>query len=386
MDLTRGKLETLFDFLRYRQYDDVHKILDDASDEYRQLFRELNREEKRKVNYVMSMIDYCRTGKWILAGNQLGPAEEEYYKYFYRKRSSYREQSFKTLKFNLQPNERKGSSQFNKSNSTIRPVSETYPRGWKGDSKFDKNKITSRPASETYAQRKDMALGSNLLYKRKMPMRKRHVTDLRDLSDIQKIAGKLEEIYHNEWADALDELEHFKIDEFNSIKCLLKILLDAYYISVVEADTQITKLEDAASKILLEGAYATSYGEELKDQRSLLVRYRMRIANICVDRLQETFRRRYLPEIIRTVGVYQNLPIQGPVHTYASQCVAISWAMAVQYPQAYLADDRDRQRLFNREFYDTYTRSGQSVDFFVWPPLLTHKNGKLVSKGIAQGL
>jgi hypothetical protein len=93
MDLTRGKLETLFDFLRYRQYDDVHKILDDASDEYRQLFRELNREEKRKVNYVMSMIDYCRTGKWILAGNQLGPAEEEYYKYFYRKRSSYREVS-----------------------------------------------------------------------------------------------------------------------------------------------------------------------------------------------------------------------------------------------------------------------------------------------------
>ena len=78
--------------------------------------------------------------------------------------------------------------------------------------------------------------------------------------------------------------------------------------------------------------------------------------------------------------------MQGSVYSYANQCVAICWAMAVQDPQLYLVDDRNKQRLFNKELYDAYTRPGQSVHFFVWPPLFTSKTGKILSKGIAQGL
>jgi len=38
-----------------------------------------------KVNYISSLLDYCAKEKWQQVRSLLEPAEEEYYKYFYRK-------------------------------------------------------------------------------------------------------------------------------------------------------------------------------------------------------------------------------------------------------------------------------------------------------------
>lgn len=209
------------------------------------------------------------------------------------------------------------------------------------------------------------------------------VTDLSDVSNMKKITEKFGEIYKNEWPEALDELESLRIYEKNAINCLLRIVLDAYKVCSIEADTQIAKLEDSAQNIMLEGS--TKNVGKIRGHRSFLLEYRRGIAQVCVERLQEAFQRRYLPEIIRSVGVYQNIRSHGAVHRYTNQCVAICWAMSVLDPQMYVVDDRDRQGMFDKEQYDKYTEAGQSVAFYVWPPLKTQKGGKLLSKGIAQG-
>jgi hypothetical protein len=35
--------------------------------------------------------------------------------------------------------------------------------------------------------------------------------------------------------------------------------------------------------------------------------------------------------------------------------------------------------------FKTYTKSGEFVDYIVWPPLYLHENGPLLCKGVAQG-
>ncbi|XP_045204355.2 uncharacterized protein LOC123557137 [Mercenaria mercenaria] len=358
MALTKGALELLFDRLHHNQNKYIPGILQDAIDEYRMLAAELDREERRKVNYIRSMIEYCSAARWGLARNQLEPAEEEYYRYFFRKLTQAKriKRSPVALLSGLPSDQRRESKSLDPRKLNTRQSSGTHAL---------QKVAATRPASETIQKST------------------RKSTDLSDLSTIQKITQKFEEIYKNEWADALDELEHFKINERDAITCLLKVVLDAYRVCTVEADSQIAKLENAASSILLEGV--NSYGEKPEGRRSYLMEYRRGIAYVCGERLQETFIRRYLPEIIRSIGVYQKVRIHGPVHKYASQCVAICWAMAIIDPQVYVVDDRDKPRLFNRELYKTYSNSGLSVDYYVWPPLFSHKGGKLLSKGIAQG-
>lgn len=368
MDFTKGALELLFDRLHRQQHQLIPNILRDAIDEYRMLLGELDREEKRKVNFIKSLLDYCHSERWVQARTQLEPAEEEYYRFFFRKLSkidNMKKRSPLILYPDLPTDRsvRRGSSKSEPPNKSSRPSSYTNIV-----EKQERNGRADRPQSEIVTNFKKKA---------------ERVTDLSDLSSMSKIAQKFGEIYRNEWQDALDELEALRIYEKNAISCLLKIVLDAYKVCSIEADTQISKLEDAAQNIMLEGT--TRHAEKIRGHRSYLIQYRKEIALICLERLQETFHRRYLPEIIRSVGVYQNIRSHGAVHRYTNHCVAICWAMSVQDPQMYVVDDRDRMGMFNKEVYDEYADKGQTVALYVWPPLKTHKGGKLLTKGVAQG-
>lgn len=85
MASAKSALELLFDRLHHSQHHFIPEILQDVIDEYRVMIGELDKDERRKVNYIKSMIDYCNAENWVFARNQLEPAEEEYYRYFFRK-------------------------------------------------------------------------------------------------------------------------------------------------------------------------------------------------------------------------------------------------------------------------------------------------------------
>lgn len=50
----------------------------------------------------------------------------------------------------------------------------------------------------------------------------------------------------------------------------------------------------------------------------------------------------------------------------------------------YMKSSEKRGSEFDTDLYRYYTRSGQKVDYIVWPALFLHENGPLLCKGIAQ--
>ena len=70
------------------------------------------------------------------------------------------------------------------------------------------------------------------------------------------------------------------------------------------------------------------------------------------------------------------------LENFVVKAVEITWWMCVQNPEVYL--HTEEPGVINHNIYKPYTRSGKNVDYFIWPPLLLHENGPLLSKGIVQ--
>lgn len=59
--------------------------------------------------------------------------------------------------------------------------------------------------------------------------------------------------------------------------------------------------------------------------------------------------------------------------------------MCLQDPPVVLGPAASHGEAFRSEVFKAYTRSGPRVDYEVWPSLLLHEGGSLLSKGVAQG-
>lgn len=58
--------------------------------------------------------------------------------------------------------------------------------------------------------------------------------------------------------------------------------------------------------------------------------------------------------------------------------------MVVQSPPMTLYV-RDEEVKFDKNMFKEYTARGSTIRYVVWPPMLLHKDGPVVSKGVAQG-
>lgn len=45
-----------------------------------------------------------------------------------------------------------------------------------------------------------------------------------------------------------------------------------------------------------------------------------------------------------------------------------------------------RGKPFDKDVYRYYTKSGNYINFIIWPALLLYKNGPVLVKGVAQGI
>lgn len=72
------------------------------------------------------------------------------------------------------------------------------------------------------------------------------------------------------------------------------------------------------------------------------------------------------------------------VEPFIKECVRICWLMVDRDHPIYIKTSEKRGSEFDTYLYKYYTRSGQMVDYIVWPALFLHENGPLLCKGIAQ--
>lgn len=216
-----------------------------------------------------------------------------------------------------------------------------------------------------------------------------NVTDLSDPDRPTKLAEKYTELYDNEWTDAFEELQNrHRVNEENVISCLLDILKHAHKMSLKEAEEQFKEMQSAITKIMKGSKASTndrSSGDKEKPKGNInaLRQYRKSLAKLSTERLQNAFRSEDFTNVIRRYVSLGQKELPRLV-AYTNKCVELTWFMCVHDPPICL-DVAVGHESFDTNRYKPFTKSGTSVDYYVWPPLLLHEGGPLLAKGVAQG-
>lgn len=72
------------------------------------------------------------------------------------------------------------------------------------------------------------------------------------------------------------------------------------------------------------------------------------------------------------------------VEPFIKECVRICWLMVNMDQPIYIKFSKKRGSKFDRNLFRCFSRSGQKVDYNVWPALFLHKNGPLICKGVVE--
>ena len=69
---------------------------------------------------------------------------------------------------------------------------------------------------------------------------------------------------------------------------------------------------------------------------------------------------------------------------FYKKCVELCWCMAIKDPPMYLDEDIPPGTVMDKNTYREFTKSGEIVEYVVWPALRLHKDGPVLYKGVIQ--
>ena len=69
---------------------------------------------------------------------------------------------------------------------------------------------------------------------------------------------------------------------------------------------------------------------------------------------------------------------------YVNRCIELCWLMTVQDPQLHLDFDAQNGDRVDESLFKHFTKSGEYIDYLVWPVLYLHSKGPLLKKGVVQ--
>ncbi|KAJ8297824.1 hypothetical protein KUTeg_024355 [Tegillarca granosa] len=218
------------------------------------------------------------------------------------------------------------------------------------------------------------------------------ITDLSDEMRPSKLAEQFSELYDNEWTDVIECLKSTGEDnEKDMIEFLFDIVKSAY-----------TWCKDKLSKQLQEFIQTLLFSQDndlgrngtdeviyvnVNHNASIEVQQRCKgifkkfTSNMIKDYEQE-YKRKILKDILNKRGKYNDISSKQPFKEFLSKCVSLSWYMNIQDPPVEM--ELKQVNKLNTEHYRAYTKSGQIIDFVVWPALMLHSEGPLMYKGVAQ--
>ncbi|XP_060567421.1 uncharacterized protein LOC132726169 [Ruditapes philippinarum] len=200
-----------------------------------------------------------------------------------------------------------------------------------------------------------------------------NIADLSDQNRPTKVAENFSELYDNEWTDAFDVLQD-ELGEKETIDFLLITLMESFKIC-----------QELSSENYLE---KVQHCIELPVQRVPSVSTQCALPDELIQQIKE-FRKSRAPYVINDVikevldKVQSKYDSKEEVQAYKRKCVELCWLMVVQNPPLILSTTAQQQ--FDTNLYKDYTKRGKYVDYVVWPALLLHEGGPLLSKGVAQG-
>ncbi|KAL3878811.1 hypothetical protein ACJMK2_031139 [Sinanodonta woodiana] len=282
-----------------------------------------NVEEKQKdsLRHLTTFLQHCKDGKWSDARSSYSTALKEYEYYV---------------------------------NTKVNPNLANEPTA-------GRRELHGRPHSNKEVQETQLISRS-----KEASIRLKHnnpnISDLSDPNRPNKLAERFSELYSNEYTDALDELVHGTNSiDVESIECLLKIVKKSYGFCMKQRWKMIDE------KMQLTGSSPDDHVE----------RYEMMM------KLRKTAEEA-LPNVRQECMKSLEMHMRARTQRFAEQCAEIVWLMCMQQPPMHL-ECIDTGETFNPDLYRGYTKSGKCIEFCVWPVVRLHKDGPILTRGIAQG-
>ncbi|KAK3594526.1 hypothetical protein CHS0354_030874, partial [Potamilus streckersoni] len=201
-----------------------------------------------------------------------------------------------------------------------------------------------------------------------------NITDLSDQNRPTRISERYSELYDNQWTDAFDSLQKsHHLSDTNAIE----VLLDVLYVSF-----DVCKKTRAQREALIK--YVTEYvGAARGDVTVLEV---MTILKDAKKKNIANMNKDYLKKVQEVLEIKYSKWIQC-ISPYINECVEICLLMNIQDPALELIGAvLGENPSFDVDVFRSYTKSGDRIEYMVWPALCLHRNGPLLCKGVAQGM
>ncbi|XP_052811945.1 trichohyalin-like isoform X2 [Mya arenaria] len=198
-----------------------------------------------------------------------------------------------------------------------------------------------------------------------------NITDLSDENRPTKLAEKYSELYDNEWTDAYEDAEVEGLDEGKAIAKLLGILMDVDCYCRLMANDFKNNIKRAALSLI-------ENGSNVKETKVDVTR------NKLLKEMQKSFAPLLVEDVYKNLVQKNKLKLPKNTERFYRSCVELCWLMSVQDPPV-VFDTPKTGGKFDSDRYRTYTKTGNQLDYVVWPPMLLHAGGPLLAKGVAQG-
>ncbi|CAC5390525.1 unnamed protein product [Mytilus coruscus] len=242
------------------------------------------------------------------------------------------------------------------------------------------------------------------------------ITDLSDANRPTKLAEKWSSLYTDEWTDAFDEFQTFMENENCKIeKELCSIVQKCFNICQEIEKKQMTDIKthvwDIAcclhrqSDQLVSATKTSLYHKVVKDNLKKpaatvtpndgINNDKLQSILKCMEELIEIVheRRKYdknllecvKQEALREFEQYNKMGSKSQIMKFVERCTELCWSMVIKEPPMALVFSEMEGTSIDKNIFSVYTKSGPFIDFVVWPALLLHKDGPILTKGTVQG-
>ncbi|XP_060556663.1 golgin subfamily A member 5-like [Ruditapes philippinarum] len=223
------------------------------------------------------------------------------------------------------------------------------------------------------------------------------IADLSDAFRPTKIAEHFRQLYDNEWTRAFEEHEvKFKHEE-EIIDFLAGILKDIDRFCARAGSQQLENLKFSAKSIIRDPEYQPDAIGERKDKI-------LKCTNsACMTSAQEELADKLLKDFRKSLGMISKAPLlmifrqvsplikdkigstaSDGLYDFLEKAFELIWVMKMQDPPMEFVWSKPGDN-FDKNMYTHYTRRGSKVSQCIWPAVVLHKAGPLMSKGVVQG-
>ncbi|XP_052077587.1 uncharacterized protein LOC127715540 isoform X1 [Mytilus californianus] len=203
------------------------------------------------------------------------------------------------------------------------------------------------------------------------------IADLSDPNRSTKLAEKYNNLYDNDWTDALESLTtESRVDEEAGVRFLLEIMKHASSFCKRAHLESLQSLECILSNPVSPIGHATDSSAQSGADKQI-----WQMLETCVKLKAKTailnLQKSYMASSRKPIYA-ERLP------EYVNKCIEICWLMNTHNPPLEFAEPPMSGQPYDKDSYKEFTKQGDTVSFVVWLPLLIEKDGPVLTKGVVQ--